>query len=434
MRTFANRSDAGRQLAQRLASMSRDRGVVVLGLPRGGVPVAYEVATALDLPLDVLVVRKIGVPFQREVAMGAIGEGGIMVVDEQVMAAARITAEQFDAVAQAEGVELERRMNQFRSHGAPLQLKGRTVVIVDDGVATGSTAKAACRVARAKGAAKVVLAVPVAAAQAVASLRDEADEVIALVTVEGSFAVGQWYDEFEQTSDDEVQEVLARGAKRVHDSEVIIDTGTIELSGQLTIPVAATMVVVFVHGSGSSRHSPRNRAVAASLNQRGLATLLFDLLTDDEGLERANVFDVELLASRLVGTTRWLRTQLGEGWDIGYFGASTGAAAAMIAAGDQSLGVTCIVARGGRVDLAGGRLAAVRAPTLLIVGSDDSLVLTLNASALTELTCEHRLEMVEGATHLFEEPGALDEVSRLAGEWFESHRSDGPPRAPGRLM
>jgi putative phosphoribosyl transferase len=409
--------------------MRGERGVVVLGLPRGGVPVAYEVATALDAPLDVVVVRKIGVPSQREVAMGAIGEGGVRVVDEQVIAAMGITAEQFSRVERTERVELERRMSQFRSHGAPLQLEGRTVVIVDDGVATGSTAKAACRVARAQGAARVVLAVPVAAAQAFASLRDEADEVIAVLTVEGSFAVGQWYDEFEQTSDNEVQEVLARGAKRVHDAEVIINTGTIELSGRLTIPLTATMVVVFAHDSGSSRHSSRSRSLAASLNQRGLATLLFDLLSEDEGLDRANVLDVDLLVSRLVGTTRWLRRQLGEDWDIGYFGASTGAAAAMIAAGDQSLGVTCIVVSGGRIDLAGGRLAAVVAPTLLIVGGDDSLLVALNASAQRELTCEHRLEMVEGATHLLEEPGALDRVCRLAGEWFDSHRSDGPRRA-----
>ena len=214
MAGFVNRVDAGRQLSERLTSLQDSANAVVVGLPRGGVPVAYEVATRLNAPLDVLVVRKIGVPFQPEVAMGAIGEGGVRVVDRGVMAATGVSMEQFERVEGAERVELERRIQRYRGDRAPTPLTGRTVVIVDDGVATGSTARAACQVARIRGAARVVLAVPVGAGDALRALRTDADEVIAVIAAEGSFAVGQWYDEFDQTSDREVEEVLTRAANR----------------------------------------------------------------------------------------------------------------------------------------------------------------------------------------------------------------------------
>jgi putative phosphoribosyl transferase len=421
MKRFVNRLDAGRQLAGQLKPMRGLGGSVVVGLPRGGVPVAYEVAIALDAPLDVLVVRKIGVPFQPEVAMGAIGEGGVRVVDQQVMAAARISNEEFVAVEGRERVELERRVRLFRGERGPVSLVGRTVVIVDDGVATGSTARAACRVARARGASRVVLAVPVAAAEALRTLASDADEVVSLVTAEGSFAVGQWYDEFDQTLDEEVVAALVRAGGRARDDEVNITIGSLRLPGHLTIPVGASSVVVFVHGSGSSRHSPRNRAVAESLNALNLGTLLFDLLTVEEEQNRANVFDIGLLTSRLIGATGWLESQVSGTFKIGYFGASTGAAAALLAAAEPTSKVAAVVARGGRVDMAGDRLGAVRAPTLFVVGGADTQVLELNRTALAALRCERQLEVVEGATHLFEEPGTMDEVARLAGSWFQSH-------------
>ncbi len=187
------------------------------------------------------------------------------------------------------------------------------------------------------------------------------------------------------------------------------------------MPENAPGIVVFAHGSGSSRHSPRNRHVAAALNTAGLGTLLFDLLTIDEEGNRSNVFDIELLARRLLDATASLHTLPDIPHRIGYFGASTGAAAALSAAADPDADIAAIVSRGGRPDLTGENLALVRAPTLLIVGGADNLVLELNRASQTRMRCINRLEVVPGATHLFEEPGALDTVARLAGNWFTTH-------------
>jgi putative phosphoribosyl transferase len=180
-------------------------------------------------------------------------------------------------------------------------------------------------------------------------------------------------------------------------------------------------MVVFAHGSGSSRHSPRNRHVAGVLNDAGLGTLLFDLLTEEEAGNRSNVFDIELLSHRLLAVTRWLRSGRADGARFGYFGASTGAAAALWAAGESGSDIAAVVSRGGRPDLAGPRLRAVRAPTLLIVGSRDPVVLDLNHQAQVELGGESRLAVVSGATHLFEEPGTLQRAAELARDWFVDH-------------
>jgi pimeloyl-ACP methyl ester carboxylesterase len=209
------------------------------------------------------------------------------------------------------------------------------------------------------------------------------------------------------------------------------DVGVLE--ADLVVPEKAPGVVVFAHGSGSSRSSPRNRMVAEALVQRGLGTLLVDLLTPDEGrvddVTRELRFDVELLAGRLVATTRALgQHDETARLPVGYFGASTGAAAALVAAAERPDGVAAVVSRGGRPDLARAWLDRVAAPTLLIVGGRDDAVLELNAIAYERLRPERAFEVVDGATHLFEEPGALEEVARLAGEWFARHlRSGGAP-------
>lgn len=194
------------------------------------------------------------------------------------------------------------------------------------------------------------------------------------------------------------------------------------LEAQLSLPAGARGLVLFAHGSGSSRFSPRNRMVAQALQVRGFATLLLDLLTAEEGADRGNVFDVSLLGERVAQAIRWARgdTRTGE-LSIGLFGASTGAAAALVAASTPDLDVSAVVSRGGRPDMAGERLAFVRCPTLLIVGSLDHGVIELNRSALGKLACRKRLEIVAGATHLFEEPGTLGRVVTLAGDWFETY-------------
>lgn len=204
--------------------------------------------------------------------------------------------------------------------------------------------------------------------------------------------------------------------------EIEIEEGEVRLPGDLAVPEEATGAVVFAHGSGSSRLSPRNRQVAVTLNASGLATLLFDLLTDDESLDRANVFDIQLLARRLAAATEWLRGQQDVGGlPIGYFGASTGASAALVAAAALDKAIGAVVSRGGRPDLAGARLAEVVSPTLLIVGGDDQVVLELNREAMGQLRCETELVVVPGASHLFEEPGALEQVAEHATTWFTRH-------------
>ena len=194
------------------------------------------------------------------------------------------------------------------------------------------------------------------------------------------------------------------------------------LDGTLTLPRDSSAVVLFAHGSGSSRLSPRNIRVSTALCKAGLGTLLFDLLTEEEAADRANVFDIGLLADRLLLATNWLRMEAGlQKPSIGYFGASTGAAAALVAAAHAANEVGAVVSRGGRPDLAGEALAKVKAPTLLIVGGNDDVVLDLNRAALTRLRCEKKLEIVPGATHLFEEPGTLEQVMALAQNWFCRH-------------
>lgn len=198
------------------------------------------------------------------------------------------------------------------------------------------------------------------------------------------------------------------------------------LPGSLTIPQAAKGLVVFAHGSGSSRLSPRNRYVAEGLNKVGLATLLFDLLLPLEAEDRRNVFDIPLLASRLEQCLDWLRSgEMRTELPIGLFGASTGAAAALVAAARRPQEVAAIVSRGGRPDLAGETLALVRAPTLLIVGGRDDVVIELNEDAMAKLQCEKQLEIVPGATHLFQELGALDAVISLAANWFLRFSAEG---------
>jgi putative phosphoribosyl transferase len=440
---FDDRHHAGRQLADRLRDLDLP-APVVLGLPRGGVPVAAPVAEALDAPLDIILVRKLGVPHQPELAMGAIGEDGIRVVNEDVLAMTGTSPQDLEAVEAHERAELEARAVRYR-RGRPREaLEGRTAIVVDDGIATGSTARAALQVARAHGAPRVVLAVPVAPPRTCRAMQEEADTVVCLEQPERFWAVGQFYRDFSQTTDDEVIALLDQSARPRHDRSVPsgVDPGSTrpevdeavelmvdghQLGGLLTIPATAVGLVLFAHGSGSGRHSPRNQAVARHLNRAGLGTLLFDLLDEDEAVARANVFDIELLAGRLAAATDWVQQlPVGRGLPVGYFGASTGAAAAIAAAATPGAQVGAVVSRGGRPDLAGPRLGDLRAPILLLVGSRDEAVLELNQRAATELSCEHRLEIVPGATHLFEEPGTLDAVAVAAAEWFLEHLAGTP--------
>ncbi|MFN8111765.1 MAG: phosphoribosyltransferase family protein [Solirubrobacterales bacterium] len=435
---FSDRREAGRMLAARLLEHDLDDPVVV-ALPRGGVPVGYEVATALRAPLDIGLVRKLGHPNQPELGLGAIGEDGTVVLDDRAMDAFGITRGQIDPIAAREAAELDRRRRLYRGDRPPVDIRGRTAIVVDDGIATGVTASAASRVLKAQGAARVILAVPVCPEGTAERIDGDIDEVVSLAEPRHFSSVGTWYEDFSQTSDDEVIGLLEAAGERGRerrppepepdsrlDGEVEIPTsdGAV-LGGALRIPPDATGLVVFVHGSGSSRHSPRNNSVARYLEGRGFATLLFDLLTPEEASDRRNVFDIELLTGRLLDAAGWARRrpELGR-LPLALFGASTGAAAALKAAAEPGAGVGAVVSRGGRPDLAGDALARVTIPTLLIVGGADTEVLALNRAAASRIPGHCRIAVVPGAGHLFEEPGTLSRAARTAADFLETQIAD----------
>jgi putative phosphoribosyl transferase len=437
---FRDRTDAGRELGRQLLSRGRAEPVV-LGLPRGGVPVAFEVARMLGAPLDVCVVRKIGAPIQPELGIGAVSEDGALYVDRRTMRAVGVSEEELAWLVAAKRTEVEERVQRFRHGAAPLDVRGRTVILVDDGIATGGTARAAVQTLRARGAQHVILAVPVAPSESLVELASVADEVVCPHPEETFLAVGLWYEDFTTTSEEDVVALLDRARAEIEPSrrsservrvpverDVRLSFGEGELEGRLTIPSEARSLVIFAHGSGSGRHSPRNQYVAAELERAGFGTLLVDLLTEAEEEEDLGGgpfsprFDIPLLASRLELVTDWALAQREtRSLALAYFGASTGAAAAFVAAAERPDVIRAIVSRGGRPDLAESSLSDVRAPTLLLVGGSDPDVLQLNREALYLLGCEKLLEVVPGATHLFEEPGTLDQVAHSAVRWFRRH-------------
>ena len=334
---FVDRADAGRQLARLLLHL-RGTDAVVLALPRGGVPVAAEVARELRAPLDVIVVRKLGVPFQPECGFGAIGEGGARIIDDRVVRQARLTRRRSPAWRRGNG-PAGRRV-QLRGGAPPVPLAGRTAVVVDDGIATGSTARAACLVARARGASRVIVAVPVGAAEAAASLRRDADEVICLHTPAPFAASATGTRTSPRSPTRQVAGLLGQAvtgaeprATAPDPAEVTVDAGASGCPGRWSSrPMRAGWWCssTAAAAAGTARVTSSSRP---ALNRAGLGTLLVDLLTPDEELSRANVFNVALLAARLAAITRWLCDQPGTAAvPLGYFGASTGTAAALVAA------------------------------------------------------------------------------------------------------
>lgn len=411
---FLDRRSAGRELAHAARHLAESEPVIV-GLTRGGMPVAAEVAGILGAPLDMLIVKKVGAPFQPELGLGALAEGNVQVIDSVLCMQLGIPDDDVRRLVRACASHLDQVTTQWRRLHPRRDLAGRVVIVVDDGLATGSTAHAAIRSVRRAGASHVVLAVPVGSRGAVHRLTSVADEVICLAMPADFLAVGYHYVDFHQVSDDEVLGLLGSAETR----EVDIPAGDVSLPGILDVPEGARLLVVFAHGSGSSRFSPRNHEVAQVLNNSGIATLLMDLLTDEEARDRAQVFDIERLADRLEGALEWARKHpRTQPLGIALFGASTGAAAALAVAARRPDLVRSVVSRGGRPDLARQWLPMVQAPTLLIVGGDDVDVLRLNREALARLRSASSLEVIPGASHLFEERGTLREAARLARDWF----------------
>ncbi|MBV2169581.1 MAG: erythromycin esterase family protein [Bdellovibrio sp.] len=419
MTHFENRKDAGRALGERLLAY-KDQDPLILAIPRGGVPVAFEVAKRLQAPLDLLMVKKVGHPLNPELAVGAVTESGPPWFNLDLIRRLQLSMEELEDAAKAKLQEVSKQMEKFRFGQAPPSVNDRVVILIDDGIATGATILAAVQLLRERNPLKIIVATPVASVSSLEQIRKAADDLVCLLTPENFYAVGNWYQDFDQVSDKEVIEILKNRGSLLgaREKELNIRDEGVELKGDLTLIENMRGLIVFAHGSGSSRQSPRNRFVAKELNKMGFSTLLSDLLTDKEAADRKNVFDVELLIRRLLKSTEaGLRHLPDHKTPIGFFGANTGAAAALGAAAKSERDIFAVVSRGGRPDLAEKYFEKVRVPTLLIVGGNDKTVILSNEEAARRLPSA-KMVTVPKATHLFEEPGALEEVVEYATDWF----------------
>jgi putative phosphoribosyl transferase len=447
---FDDRPAAGEVVAGLLARWANRSDVVVLGLARGGVPVAAPIARALGSPLEVMVARKLGVPGIEEVAFAAIAEGRRRPVRDAVASFVGVPRTVERMVLARERAELARRLHRYRA-GRPLpEVRGKTCIVVDDGVSSGATLRAAAASLRSRRPARLIAAVPVASSGGVGSIAGWFDEVIAEATPEAFGTVSDWYARFEPVSDEDVLRLLA-GERLAPTAQVTAeavagptasDLSTERpvsvalrgeagpLAGDLGLPIDhPSGLVIVVHGGGSSRRSYRNRYLAGRLRLAGWATLRIDLLTEPEqaadGETGCHRFEIDLLARRLDQVVGWALGEAVPGCHrLVLFGASTGAAAALEAAALGPRRVAAVVARGGRIDLA-PRRALVRCPCLLVVGRNDREVAAMNRDLGRKLSRAKRVT-IRGAGHVFEEPGTLGRAGEAVVRWL---RSELGPRA-----
>ncbi|MEP6621663.1 MAG: phosphoribosyltransferase family protein [bacterium] len=461
---FRDRTVAGEALAEALRAIEIEQDVVVLGLARGGVAVARPVADALGTHLDVFVAGKLGVPGIEEVSLGAIAEGTDGVVTDSIAWYIGVPSGVVAQLSARGREEVARRVRLYR-HARPLpDVQGRTVILVDDGISTGATLRAAARAIRARHPRRIIAAVPVASSAGASAVRAEVDALVVLATTESQQTVSALYEGFSAVTDAEVLALLGRAAIAppspilsdvsdriapaipfgpgerawperqqtipVDGGSLVADFGTRRPDrrrGYLDVTDTTPGLAIIVHGGGSSRNSYRNRYLAGRLRMNGYSTLRLDLLTPDEQERDADDqslrFDAWRLARRLVATCEWARRRgLPGSENTILIGASTGAAAALCAAAFLRERIGAVIARGARVDLASDALGEVLAPVMMIVGDTDREVLQRNRDAIRRLPRGAQLVRIPGAGHTFEEPGALGAAAERTVAWLAELR------------
>ena len=427
---FHNRRNAGTLLANKISQILLDKkNTIVIALPRGGVPVAFEVAKKLQVPLDVILVKKIGAPSFPELSVGAVSENNEVFYNEDLIERLGYEVSDMKPFKDHAVAELQKTKLSLRREFPLLSLEGKDIILVDDGIVTGVTMEVVIQLLRQKKVRKIIVASPISSQVALTKLGSHVDMVEVIMVLPTVTSVGEWYEDFTQVETEDVIDILSEASSlqnidEIKSVEVMIKDSNITLEGNINTPEKIKSWIIFAHGSGSSHKSIRNINVASELSKAGHGTLLFDLLTTEEDAF-SNRFNISLLSKRLVMATRWLikSKYYKEGTPIGYFGASTGAAAALEAVGrmDEQNLTYAIISRGGRPDMVEKKvLSSIYIPVLLIVGEEDHEIIELNKIAAESLpNC--RLSIVANATHLFEEPGTLEEVTKLAIHWFDGH-------------
>lgn len=424
---FTDRAEAGRRLAERVRAFAVTDPIIV-ALPRGGVPVGAELARRLRVPLDVLLVRKIGLPSNPEFGVGALTEDGRLYYDDTALARMNVSREALAETVESERAELHRRLALYRGGRPAPRLGGRDVIVVDDGLATGGTARAALAMVRRQRPARLVLAVPVGHLSAVEGLRHDADQLVVLTAPENFRAVGEWYRDFEQLTDGYVTAVLAElgtaAPPGASERAVRFRAGEVYLDCDYAVPpqIAGTVVMAVEEG----RSHPQHRAVARALREHGFATLLLDVLTAEErqsqGVGAAP--GTAVLAERLEAAVRWLRRAAVAASDpVGLLGVGAGAVAAVTAAAHCPDDVGAVVTCGGRLDFAEEALPDVRAPTLVLVEGEDSFVRELAEWAAARMSARQEVRVVAGPERLLTDPRSWEEVGAAAVGWYRSHLS-----------